>query len=65
MFRKIVFYAFGFGLGAFMLLNSAVAFYRFLHGYRLLAPSEWMVSSIITFLVGTILIIWTCLLFKK
>lgn len=65
MVKKTLFCIFGFGLGAFMLFNSVVAFNRFLHGYRLLEPYEWMFSSIITSLVGVILIIWTYLLIKK
>ena len=65
MLRKIMLSIIGFAFGAFMLVNGIGAFYRFLYGYRLLTPSEWMFSSIVTFSVGIVLIIWTLLLIKK
>ena len=63
--RKILISIIGFGLGVFMLFNSIGAFYRFLHGYPKLAPYESMASSIITLLVGIVLVIWTIFLIKR
>ena len=65
MISKIFLGLIGFILGAFMLINSIVVFFRFLRGYRLITPSEWLFSSIITFSVGVVLFIWTILLIKK
>ena len=65
MLRNTLFYIFGFGLGIFMLFNSVIALYRYFHGFRMLEPFEWMFSSIVTFLTGAVLTIWTYLLIKK
>ncbi|PCI93536.1 hypothetical protein COB11_05130 [Candidatus Aerophobetes bacterium] len=64
--KKVLFWIFGIFLGCFMLVNSAICFYRYLNGYsRVTSPQEWLTSFILTFVVGVVLIIWTSLLLKK
>ncbi len=66
MIKKMLLPFIGYVLGGFMIYNGIVVFFRFLYGFdRILTPFEWLFSSIITFVVGAILIIWTLLLRKK
>ncbi len=66
MFRTIFLSVFGFGLGLFMLLNSAVVFSKLVKGDAWnVTPEQKLVSAVVTCLVGIVLILWTYLLLKK
>ena len=60
MFKKIIYGTLGFGTGSFLLFNSIICLYRFYTNYsQIMGPKEWLISFIITFLSGTLLIIFT------
>ncbi len=64
--KKAFFAIVGFGLGAFMLLNGAVAYYRATTDATwVLTTTEKFVSAGITGLVGIVLIAWTSVIIKK
>jgi len=65
MFKRFVLCIVGFGLGLIMILNSGLAFYRSVHGFRALEPLEWRFSGLVTLTVGAVLLIWTALLLRK
>ena len=64
--KKIIYGLLGFGLGAFMLFNSAVCFYRFHSGYENIpSPDVWLASFIVTLAAGLTLITFSALLIRK
>lgn len=66
MIKKAAFYILGFGLGFFMMFNSAVVLYQYLAGMEWnITATERLFSVFITGLVGIVLTTWTYLLIKK